>query len=68
MNRLLLLLLAVALLTGCVTEPKPDYCYRWGETPTGGVVAWYCEGTAQFPADTLPDDLKDKHQPPVVSS
>lgn len=67
MRRTILILLAAALLTGCIPEPQPDYCYRMGSTPTGGVVAWYCEGRAQFPADTLPDNLKDEYQPPVVA-
>lgn len=66
MRRLLLILLALVLLTGCATDPKPEYCYRWGSA--GPVEAWFCEGRAQFPADTLPDDLKDQFPPPVVPS
>lgn len=62
MRYLLVILLLVGLLVGCVPAPEPDYCYRVGYSPE----AWYCEGRAAFPADTLPDDLKDDHQPPVV--
>lgn len=56
-----LMLLAVLAVSGCVTEIEPDYCYRVGAV--GQPEAWWCEGTAQFPADTLPDDLKGEQHP-----
>ena len=56
------LLVLVGCCAGCVPEPEPEYCYRLGYDPE----AWYCEGRAQFPADTVPDSEKGDHLPPVV--
>jgi hypothetical protein len=69
--KLMILLAAVALLMGCdqlFPDPdvRPEYCYRWGST-AHGAQAWFCEGHAQYPADTIPDDQKDKYDPPVVT-
>lgn len=68
--KLLLLLVVAALMAGCdqfFPDPveRPEFCYQWGSSPRG-VQAWYCEGDAQYPADTIPDDLKDDYDPPVV--
>lgn len=55
--------LTLLACTGCLPEPAPDYCYRVGDPTNPTYEAWYCEGRAQFPADTLPDDLKGKREP-----
>lgn len=54
---LLAILLILAALLGCGFEPEPEYCYRSAPTTLGEV--WYCEGSAQYPHDTLPDTEKE---------
>lgn len=59
LHLLALLLILAALAAGCAFPVEPDYCYRTSYEPE----MWYCEGSAQLYADTLPDDLKGEKYP-----